>query len=241
MRRRNYSPPWITDPNITAAWDATHSSCSFTTDPAILNWLPSKGSAVPNTVNTLTWQPGFAGATATSSVRFGASARLSINSLAAGVSGIAKPWTMIFSGQMQSIPSGGQWFIGGFGHSTTTSVVIGLFGNASSNNVQFVRWTNAATFVVSTAMNIGTSKFVVIGRYDGTNIMTRLNGATVDTALPFSVGATTVDKFNLGCIETLSVGLFAPVDLSCAIVEPMALPASSWQPIETYLLRRGRF
>src|SRR5690348_11504383 len=99
-------PPWAKDPAVTNVYLGDAKSLGYPSPGSLITgWSPAKGAAAP-IVSNCVFRSGYdAKGRSYVGLNFTSASYATIDSLAAGVSGTAKPFTLIVSAQIPVTPS----------------------------------------------------------------------------------------------------------------------------------------
>lgn len=230
--------PWARDGNVTDAYVADPKYTGYVNPgSSIVGFSQAKGSNAPNIINNVAYADTYSSRkipnAQLSSV---GSSYIRIDGLAAAITGTAKPFTAIISAQVPAAPAT-VWYLWAFTRSISITPAIVAGGASGTTNFNIARKNDAGTGFTSSTVTSGTSPFVHTVIYNGSTLIVRHNRVLTDNAIAFGAGALTVDHFTVGVAGDLGGGYSQP-NLHALIFAPSALPASSYVPIENYLLRK---
>ena len=234
--------PWVADATVTDVLVADAKTLGYPAVGAtISSWAATKGSNPPNVLANDKFAANFDPSGRTSVQLNGTpSSYVAIDSLASGLNGTAKAFTFIISAQIPAAPTGSPiWYLWFVGSSTSNNPAIGIAGSTGNTTFALSRRndTGPGSQFNSSAVSPGTSRFVFIAVYNGSQLTTRFNGAAVDTAISFGGGAMTgLNSFSLGVSRGLTGGGYSNPNIRTFVYAQSALSSGTYLAIEKYLL-----
>jgi len=190
---------------------------------SVIGWTPTKGSNAPIAFAHCDYSTPTVNGRTLETIFFNlalGTAYITIDALAALITGTAKPFTFAISGILPSVPSPGvPWYLFGFGRGSSTIPAVAVDGPSGVGAVAIGRRNDANQLKSGAGMTIGTSPFAIAASYDGSarTIVSYFNRTQIDdgnfSTLDFGGGACTLDKFNLGASAGLVVQGFSGMRL----------------------------
>jgi len=222
-----YDAPWTRSPNVTSAWSIRTRHLTFLTG----NENDGSISTIAGSVGSYGLTSGPSGGTINAKLDFnssgksvhcakhavGSSSRMSNDTVAASQSGTAVPLSVLLAGRLPQAPNNAgatetQWCLFSFGSSISATPFYAWIGSRGSTSCVWQRRNDANSAASGSTIALGTSPFVLLSVYDGSNVTTRLNGTVIDNAASGGGGALTVDQFTIGAMRNNAAGLHSDME-----------------------------